>query len=565
MKEGINGGEYDLYGQQQMSANDWEDLTKLSQDNKAESNDVDIDKKLKNADTHEQATSDDEIRKQWEENARAIAENAVRNEGENIDDFRNRINGMIPTLEEFRAGLKTSEQAPVTPVVAEAEATPPSQGKEPAKWSTLSDKAKRELHDKYPRQAGESTDDWAKRIEASEGNIFSHGQNKFAEQLATAQEQNAEKAEPLKDTLESMQNSIDRLNKLVEEYSQLKQRIANAANNLRQSGAVVTPIGDAKAVEPAPATANIEAQPAADNKEDKENNESTRKEDLRLIRSRKATGFYAELGIKAADLENYSDAELNNLKNKIEAKIADKQDSDNDIENLSDEERIAKNRRNLRSRKYAKYLKDAKIDPRKIDSMSDEELALALGSIEIAYEKDVKAKAEEERRKAEAEAEAKNKSEQAKTKTVEIGGFESKEQATEALKRIARRAAAMAEISFDDPSLIAKAVEDAAKDEAAKVTPIEDGGFSQKRADELNQKLEYMKRQVWDANSRLQNTKGFFKRRKAMKEIDALSAQAKQAENELAAELSKRQAPTPTNHQFDSRYRSSYYDNNQAA
>ena len=88
--------EYDLYGQQQMGENaGWDSLNKEEY-----------------VDTREY--SDDEVRQLWEKKALEIAEKAVRNEGESIEDFRNRVNDMIPTIEEFRAsmGLPQAAQKP---------------------------------------------------------------------------------------------------------------------------------------------------------------------------------------------------------------------------------------------------------------------------------------------------------------------------------------------------------------------------------------------------------------------------------------------------------------------
>ncbi|MBP5633810.1 hypothetical protein J6X13_02650 [Candidatus Saccharibacteria bacterium] len=102
--------EYDLYGQQQMGENaGWDSL------NKEEC-----------VDTREY--SDDEVRQLWEKKALEIAEKAVRNEGESIEDFRNRVNDMIPTIEEFRTsmGLPQAAQKPgeVKPAPQPIEAQP---------------------------------------------------------------------------------------------------------------------------------------------------------------------------------------------------------------------------------------------------------------------------------------------------------------------------------------------------------------------------------------------------------------------------------------------------------
>lgn len=489
-----------------------------------------------------EAAGDYGVRLKWQHEAQRIMDETPREENESLEDYNARVKKMIPSLQEYRDSQNQS------------------------KWSTLDDKEKRALHDKYPRKPGESTNDWAKRIEAAEGGaVFSHGHNQFAEQLKTVQEQNEKneadnKMESLKDTLASMRESADKIDKLASDYAKVVENLKRRSEELKAKRAEITPLTpdnvDAKPAEDKPDVEPI-VDAKIDNNEDNEAKEAQRKETLRFIRSRKAVGFYAELGIKASDIESYSDEDLAGLKQQIEAKLAE---NDNKIEELSDEERIAKNRRDLRSRKYAKYLKAAGVDPRNIDSMSDEELALSLGAIEIAYEKDMKAQAEEERRKAEAEAEAKKP----KMQTVEIGGFETLEDARKALRRIGAAGIVAAGLGAN-PANIQKAMENAAQSEQSKVTPIESGNsYDQGRVDELNKQLEFYKRQIWDANHRLQNTKGFFKRRKVAKDIDALSAKLKQTEQELTTELAKRQAPTPTNHQLDSQYRSQYYDNRAA-
>ena len=80
--------ETDLYGQQQMGENaGWDSLK----------NEEPLDTRKE-----KQEFSDEEVRQLWEQKALEIAENAVRNEGESIEDFRKRVNDMIPTIEEFR-------------------------------------------------------------------------------------------------------------------------------------------------------------------------------------------------------------------------------------------------------------------------------------------------------------------------------------------------------------------------------------------------------------------------------------------------------------------------------
>ncbi len=451
-----------------------------------------------------ESSADYGIRLKWQHEAQRIMDETPREENESLEDYNARVKKMIPSLQEYRDSQNRS------------------------KWSTLDDKEKRALHDKYPRKPGESTNDWAKRIEAAEGGaVFSHGHNQFAEQLKTVQEQNAENGESINDSLAEMRKSLAKIQAISERYSQL-------AEELKTKRAKITPIVNHGDAEP-------QTPKAPENNEDKE---AKRKEALRFVRGRSAVKFYAELGVKASDIENYSDEELDSLKQKIEEKLAAPQDQA--AETLTNEERIAKNRHDLRSRKYAKYLKKAGVDVARIDEMSDEELALALGSVEIAYEKDMRAKEEEERRKAGVEN-------QPKARTIEIGGFETEDQAKEALKKIAGQAIAIAEVSGKPKkNNIDKIVNDVMREDYERKAKLEKEGYSEERVARYNALLESYKKALWEANNRLQNTKDFFgfKQRKIRKEINDLTERIKRTEADLAAELEQRPMPQPTNPMF---------------
>ena len=112
--------ETDLYGQQQMGENaGWDSLK----------NEEPLDTRKE-----KQEFSDEEVRQLWEQKALEIAENAVRNEGESIEDFRKRVNDIIPTIEEFRErGIYGMQMPQATQGTSE---TKPAQEAQPAPQPT---------------------------------------------------------------------------------------------------------------------------------------------------------------------------------------------------------------------------------------------------------------------------------------------------------------------------------------------------------------------------------------------------------------------------------------------
>lgn len=111
--------ESDLYGQQQMGEGTaWDGL-----------------KSVEFADTrNKKEYSDEEVRHLWEEKAEEITRNTDRKEGESFEEFGKRVNDMIPTLDEFRDGMTTTQvvMKPAEEPVAAEESTEPEVAEEPA-------------------------------------------------------------------------------------------------------------------------------------------------------------------------------------------------------------------------------------------------------------------------------------------------------------------------------------------------------------------------------------------------------------------------------------------------
>ena len=196
--------------------------------------------------------------------------------------------------------------------------------------------------------------------------------------------------------------------------------------------------------------------------------------------------------------------------------ISDSKDGANDSKDVTDtsgenaEEVAEKNRRALRGREFAPYLRAANILPSDISKMSHEELAAAYGKVEQLY------------RTAQKEAEAK-------------------------------KAAGAEPIADSKPS------EEAAKNDAEKgeekmamkigkhiveVVTAESGEaqleMAQKYVTSYKDRIESTRRRAFNLRQEMESTSGFFKRRKMAKEIEELEEAADRMEKQLISAENRR-------------------------
>lgn len=137
------------------------------------------------------------------------------------------------------------------------------------------------------------------------------------------------------------------------------------------------------------------AQPATVAEKNEDDEEKLHTELLRFARSAAAVDYLDELGVDISKLKDASNQELADIKKRIEAKIAEKDQSKSDNpddkakqdtpENKADDkEKLSSDemRKRLRSFEFISHLDEAGIDISTISSMSDEELTAAYNKVE---------------------------------------------------------------------------------------------------------------------------------------------------------------------------------------
>jgi hypothetical protein len=137
------------------------------------------------------------------------------------------------------------------------------------------------------------------------------------------------------------------------------------------------------------------AQPATVAEKNEDDEKKLHAELLRFARSAAAVDYLDELGVDISKLKDASNQELADIKKRIEAKIAgkdqgksdnpdDKAKQDTPENKADDKEKLSSDemRKRLRSFKYISHLDEAGIDISTISSMSDEELTAAYDKVE---------------------------------------------------------------------------------------------------------------------------------------------------------------------------------------